>query len=318
MKSSIRNTRNAIVLLDFNNQVWRNHHATERNMQPNSDGIHTGSIVGLSKTLMHAINKAKEHNSFPTLVICEDRTPIRKRKLYEKYKDAFKDYGFKESNGNPILYKGKRKSKDLDYDPVEICREFLSCIPHTRIWHKGEEADDVLASYIFDHECDQIFLYSSDRDMWQLLDKFYNLTIFFDQDGNSPDKEVMMKKFNTTSYDKIPLHKMIRGDSGDNVKSIRNYPFKRSIEAWKKCDSSIESYLHYIIKIYGKDSNFIKKLLQLHNIRLLELNHKLVTLRTDLNYEVEVIKKPDYEKWKHLCYVFETPSLLRAKLMEIF
>lgn len=318
MKTSIRDNHNSIILIDFNNQVWRNHHATERKMTPNSNGIHTGSIVGLVKVLIQALKTAKHKRTLPTLVVCEDRPPTRKRNLYEEYSDAFKDYGYTETDGSPIRYKGKRLSKDLDYNPVEICEEFLSCIPHTKIWYDGEEADDVIASFISNNKSEKNILYSSDRDMWPLIDTYSNLSIIFDSEGNCPTKEYMMKKFNTTDYGKVALHKIIRGDAGDNVKSVKNYQFKRSIEAWDECGSSIESYLYNLTKIFGKNCTFIKQLLQPHNIRLMELNRKLVTLRTDIDYEKEIIKRPDSEKWKHLCYTFETPSLLRVKLMEIF
>lgn len=268
---------------------------------------------------MHAINRAKEEHCMPSLVICEDTVPTRKRRLYEKYSDAFKDYGFVDRDGKPIRYKGNRPAKDdIDYNPIEICKEFMSCIPHTRIWYEGEEADDVLASYIYDNELKRIFMYSTDRDMWQLIDRFPNLKIFFDHEGGAPGTEYLMKKFDTDDFNKVALHKIIRGDSGDNVKSVRNYQFKRSIEAWNACGSTIESYLYQVVKIYGKDSKFIKQLLLPHNIRLMKLNRKLVQLRLDIDYEREIIRKPDVEKWKHLCHCFETPSLLRARLMEIF
>jgi hypothetical protein len=56
MKTSIKSR--TTILLDFNNQVWRNHYATERQMHPNSDGIHVGSILGLMKVLRHAYKVA--------------------------------------------------------------------------------------------------------------------------------------------------------------------------------------------------------------------------------------------------------------------
>ena len=316
MKTKFNQSKESIILLDFSNQVWRNHHATEHKMAPNSDGVHIGSILGLSKVLMHSINRAKEYNSLPKLVICEDRVPTRKRDLYVKFQDAFKDY--KTKDNSPILYKGNRAKKDLDYNPIDICQMFMSCIPHTRIWCENEEADDVLASFIHNNKQHKIFLYSSDRDMWQLLNEYPNLTIFFDSDGSYPTDEYMNKKFNTTDFNKVSLHKILRGDSGDNVKSIRNYQFKRSIDAWNECGTSIESYLNKLVKIYGKNNTFIQQLLKPHNIKLLILNRELVKLKTKLNYKIKVFKKPKPHKWKNLCYTFETPSLLRTKLMEVF
>jgi 5'-3' exonuclease len=305
-----------IILIDFNNQVWRNHHATERKMSPNSDGIHTGSIIGLTKTLLHAINRAKEIGGLPELVICEDRTPERKRLLYSKNQDCFKEY---IDNNHPIIYyKGNRKSKDLDYNPVEICREFMSCVPHRNIFKEGEEADDVLASFIRENSHRNIILYSSDRDMWQLLDKYPNLKIYLGGDGEHPTEEMLLKKFDTKKFKKVVLHKLIRGDSGDNVKGVKNYQFKRTLKAFKKCDGTLESYFYKLVKIYGIDCPSVKKLIQPHNLKLLKLNKKLVKLKTDIDYEEIVYKKGDIDKWQYLCHMFETPSLLRMKLMDIY
>ena len=160
MKTSIK-TRTTI-LMDFNNQVWRNHFATERQMKPNSDGIHTGSILGLMKVLRHAMKVASTAGT-AKLVIAEDRYPKMKHDLYTKYQDAFSDYD------KLIKYKGNRIPKDhLGYNPVEICQKFVDCIPHTKIFCDEEEADDVIASYVNSHSDEDIYIYSSDRDLWPL------------------------------------------------------------------------------------------------------------------------------------------------------
>ena len=201
MRIKIKSVKSSIILIDFNNQVWRNHHATERRMAPNSDGINTGSIIGLTKTLMHAINRSKELHTLPKLVICEDRYPTRKHNLYKQHKDAFKDFK------TPQTYKGNRLKKDLEYNPVEVCQEFLSCIPHTRIYCEGEEADDVMAAYVYDNWDKNIIMYSTDRDMWQLLNQFPKLKIFLGGEGEEPTEEMLLKKFQTTVFSKIVLHK---------------------------------------------------------------------------------------------------------------
>lgn len=312
MRTKIKSSKSSIILIDFNNQVWRNHHATERKMAPNSDGIHTGSILGLVKVLMHAINRSKEMHTLPKLVICEDRFATRKHNLYKKHQGAFKDFK------GPQKYKGNRPKKDLEYNPVEICQEFMSCIPHTRIYCEGEEADDVMASYVYDNWDRKIIMYSTDRDMWQLLDQFPNLKIFLGPEGEEPTKEALEKKFGTTEFSKVVLHKIVTGDAGDNVKGVFRYQWKKSVEAFQNCNGTIEDYLHQLYKIFGKNNKYLMHLLQEHNIELLTLNTKLVTLRTDLDYEKEIIKEADFYKWKHLCHLFETPSLLRARLMDIF
>jgi 5'-3' exonuclease len=311
MRKKLFDRTTAIILVDFNNQVWKNHHATERKMSPNADGICVGSILGLMKTLMHAYNRIKELHARPKLVICEDRTPTRKRKLFKKYQHAFKDYKGTQR------YKGNRPTKDLGYNPMEICKEFMTCIPHTTIYCEGEEADDVMATYVIDNTNKPIVMYSTDSDMWQLLEQHSKLKIYLGGEGITPH-DILQKRFQTDSFRKVVLHKIVKGDHGDNVKGVRNYQFKRSILAYEQCDGTIENYLHKLITIYGEDNRFIQQLLQPHNISLLKLNTKLVKLRTDVDYEREIVSKPNWEKWKHLCFMFETPSLLRVRLLDLF
>lgn len=302
---------NAIVLIDFNNQVYRNHHATLKKMSPNSNGIHTGSIVGLHATLAQAINKAQSFGVGVKLVICEDRTPTRKRQLYETHPNAFKDYG------KTFQYKGNRIKEDLGYNPIQICKEFVSCIPHTRIYCNGEEADDVIATYVHEHKNSTIFLYSTDKDLWQLLKFHKKLHIFLDRFHNQPDLGMLKKKFDgAKDFGKIPLHKMLRGDAGDNVKSVRNYPFKASFSAFDLCDGTIESYFYKLIELYGIESKFIEKIM--NNIELILINKELVKLRVDLPIIKEKLSKPKPNTWKNLCYKYETPSLLNSSLTKIF
>lgn len=307
MKTSM--DRRTTVLLDFNNQVWRNHFATERKMQPNSDGIHTGSVLGLMKVLRHAM-KIASNNGTPKLVICEDRYPKRKHQLYKKYQDAFKDYdGY-------IKYKGNRDKKDLDYNPIELCQKYINCIPHTKFFLDGEEADDVIASYVMKHPTEDIFIYSSDRDLWPLHHR--NIRVIFDSDGNTPTQEACLKRFETPDFRKIYLHKIIRGDSGDNVKGVKGYQFKKSIKAFDNCDGTLEDYFIKLYEMFGKNNPFLSKLFLPHNIRLMVLNQKVVRLKWNIDYEIQKITEPNTDEWKNLCMIFETPSLLNLKLMELF
>jgi len=317
MRKSYKSKDEISIILDFNNQVWRCHHATERVMQPNTDGINVGSVMGLMKVIIHGFKQSREINPtlLPKLVIIEDRAPIRKRKLYDEYRDAFKDH----PDPSSILYKGNRKSKGLEYNPVDICKEFMSCIPHESCYCDEEEADDVVASVVQKiGPYSPAILYSSDRDLWQLLDGFPNLQIFLDNKGSKPTKEYMMKKYRTDDFRKICLHKIITGDSGDNVKGVRNFPFKKTIEAFHKCDGSIESYLYWIVKLCGDHGRETLQLFQENNIRLLQLNQQLITLRKDLDYVTEKVVKPDMDKWWVLCENYEIPSMMNLNLMNIF
>lgn len=309
MKRKFKDIPTTTVLIDFSNQVWRNHHATEKKMKPNSDGIHTGSILGLVKVLHSAIAHLTRHGGDAKLVICEDRPPERKRRLYEKYQEVFSEYEGVQR------YKGNRKPRDLDYNPVEICKEFISCIPHTKIYCDREEADDVMAAWVKDHPNDPTLMYSSDRDMWQLWKLYKKLTIIYGE-NESVDATAMMKRFDTSDPNKVVLHKMLRDDGGDNVKGIRNWPFKMTKEAFDRCDGSIESYFRHLVDIFGVDHRYVQRLVDQSGIVM--LNRKLVKLRCNLDYTVRVIKDYNLDKWEYLCGTFETESIRKSPILKLF
>jgi len=305
-----RSLQNSTVLIDFNNQVWRNFHATEKQNLTNSDGINVGCIIGLVKVLNYSIKKCKDEGSAPNLVICEDRYPIRKHKLYENNQHVFKDYP------TPVKYKGTRPKKKYAYNPIDICRQYVDCIPHIKIYMEEEEADDVIASFISKNSNIPIHLYTTDRDLWQLLPKYKKLSIILD-DGTEPNKTRLEKSFEKdVTFDKILLYKIIKGDSGDNVKSVNRFQFKKTKESFIRCDGTIEDYVRCIGEDFGTDSKEFNQLMD--NFELIRLNLRLVKLKENLKYTVESYPQPDINKWMKLCQVFETPSLMKTGLLKIF
>jgi 5'-3' exonuclease len=190
----------------------------------------------------------------------------------------------------------------------------MECIPHQKIFMDGEEADDVIASYIMKHSSN-IILFSSDKDMWQLLNIHPNLKIYT---GATiiVDKTMCLKHFDTEDFNMIPLHKMIRGDAGDNVKSVKNFPFKKSKIAYDECDGTFDDYLDKLIKHFGEEGEYTKKILD--NLHLVRLNYFVTKLKYDLKYNAVSFRKADQDKWNKLCYSFEIPSLLNSPLLRIF
>jgi len=304
-----RDVEYCYVIIDFNNQIWKSMHATIKNRNLlNDDGINTGCIIGLVKILKFAYMKSKENLVIPKLVICEDRYPERKKNLYSKYQSVFKDYK------KHIIYKDRPK-KDFAYNPIEISRQFVDCIPHIKIWANGEEADDVIASFLNNHKNNKSILFSNDYDLCQLLSTYKKLKIYRSDDEENL-KDSILKKFEGGSFNKIVLHKVIRGDSGDNVKSIFRYRFKETIQSYLRCDGSIEDYIKCVYEDFGKDSKHFNQLIE--NINLIKLNYKIVKLNEKIKYEKQIFDKINIKKWRRLCEVFQIPSLLNTPLIKLF
>lgn len=320
MKKKFKELSDIKVVVDFSNAVYRSFYATSKDNMVNTDGINVGFILGLVKILNHAIKNCKEEGALPELIICEDRSPTRKRKLYEKYWEALLDYAPDKSwdgedEKQRIRYKGNRMRDELEYDPLSICKDFMECLPCSRIYCDGEEADDVIASYLAKNKEDRIFVYSTDKDLWQMIPKFPNLTIILG-DGTSPTDEVIEKHFQTTDKNKIMLHKVIRGDSGDNVKPIKNFQFKRNLDIYLDCDGTPEDYLRLLIERRGKDDKYTLHFMSFLKVAI--LNYKVVNLRYDLKYEQKINPTPNRDRWNKLCRVYETPSIFNSPLLKIY
>jgi hypothetical protein len=151
--------------------------------------------------------------------------------------------------------------------------------------------------------------------MWQLIPRYPNLTIILG-DGNPPTDEVVEKHFDTTDKSKVMLHKVIRGDSGDNVKSVYRFQFKKNLDCYLDCDGTPEGFLRLMIKRRGEDHKDVKKLFDY--IKLMILNWKVVRLVEDLEYEYSTVVEPNRDGWNKLCRVYETPSLYNSPLLKIY
>ena len=316
-----RDIKKCYVLLDFNNIVWRAYHATVKQNMVNDDGINVGFIVGFFKVLAFAINMAKKNGAYPKLIIAEDRVPTRKRELYANNQHLFMD---RKPDRNwdgkspklRIKYKGNRPSKlDIGYNPIEICREFTSCIEHTLIYKDGEEADDVIASYVHNNwQGNDIMLFSTDKDLWQLLR--WPIKIYGQTNDQITFKDIH-EHFAGTSN--ILLHKMITGDAGDNVKGVLRFPFKSTLSSFKRCDGTLNGFAR-CLEEDGKDK---ARSLLIRNIKLIQFNWQIVHLHIMLDYTkkhfpIEETSVDVRSKWVQLCSKYQVPSLRNSAFIDIF
>ena len=303
------------LLIDFSNAVWRSYYATEQDNLLNSEGTNVGFILGTVKLFNYAYgNCMANHWGIPELIVCEDRAPIRKFKLYSKYQSAFKnlepDKTWDKISSDKVRYKGNREKIDLNYKPTQIMEEFLSCLPHTRIYAEQEEADDVIATYVNSNK-EKTYIFSTDKDLWQLMVQPH-IGIILD-DGKEITLENLQKKFLTTDWQKIPLFKTIKGDSSDNVRGVPRFQFKRNLEVYDKCDGSIKDYL---LKIKSYSYKDYCKLLEYKE--LLKLNLNVVTLKTNIEYVTKKFTETNKEKWIELCNKYEVPSLIDDRILNNF
>lgn len=135
-------------------------------------------------------------------------------------------------------YKGNRKDKSWN-TPIELTEKELKrekekdasiLKQRKRIQAYGEElffrqievkeieADDIIAKYCVDnHNKEDIFIYTNDRDFAQLLD--LNITILFDNIDQPITKDNYLFTFGYHYKNALPI-KIIEGDSADNIVGV--------------------------------------------------------------------------------------------------
>lgn len=117
-------------------------------------------------------------------------------------------------------YKAKRTTADPSLSPIPDIRRMLEYLPSTSVWLEGHEADDVMATVASDADTHQeVFVFSTDRDLWQLMDDGIQIIGFT---GNEIMDADLLKQFGVNGEDAhlIALHKAIWGDSGDGVPRV--------------------------------------------------------------------------------------------------
>lgn len=294
------------IVIDLSNQVWRSYHATKNKNMINDDGMNVGFIIGFINLIYNAVSLSKNYPGIHELIIVEDRKPTRKQALYTSKPEILRDAS--------DTYKGKRHKEKLDYDIISIIRQFLGCIPHTKLWCDGEEADDVIATFVHNNLGCTNIIFSTDKDLWQMFD-IKGVVIVT---GTTVlTKETIAEKFDGGTSKHVILHKCIRGDAGDNIMGIKGFQLKKILPAYLECDGTLNGFKNKVRDMYGNCKQFKQIIL---NRELLALNKRLVKLNTDVIYNSvrKEREQNDRSNWVKLCSVFQVPSLRTSAIMNSF
>jgi len=127
-----------------------------------------------------------------------------------------------ENFRNELLpsYKATRKEKEPELKVVkkEVYR-FLESNHFCFQIANNVEADDLIASYIYQHPQEKIGVYTGDKDLAALVNQ--NVTLFLDKDGKI--QEVTIHNFHHFFNVPPPLFadfKSLQGDKSDNIKGV--------------------------------------------------------------------------------------------------
>lgn len=105
---------------------------------------------------------------------------------------------------------------------IEEVHDVLKCIPGLTIHAPTDEADDVIATHIANNSRKQQYIFSKDRDLWQLMHHHMVRVITSSKDPPITVYQIV-DDFHTTNPRLIPLAKALIGDTSDNIPGVKGF-----------------------------------------------------------------------------------------------
>lgn len=175
-------------------------------------------------------------------------------------------------------YKANRESKsDTLYHQFNDIKDILDAIGIKHAGIAGYEADDILGTYAEITEADKTFIFTGDKDSFQLIND--KVTVMFPKTGTSDIKFYTRELFESEYEIKVEQFaelKALMGDGGDNVKGIEKCGQKTGIKLLKEY-GSLQGVVENAGEIKGKLGENVRNWVPNANKTL-----ELVTIRRDV------------------------------------
>ncbi|MBN1967784.1 MAG: DNA polymerase I [Candidatus Delongbacteria bacterium] len=262
-----------LFVIDGYALIYRSYFAFGNSPLITEAGINVSAIYGFFNSLIALVEKEKPEYM---VLVLDPPGPTFRHIAYDQYKAT-----------------RQKMPQDLK-DSLPILFEMVDAFRLKTIELEGFEADDVIASismdgYKFDYET---VIYSSDKDLFQLIgDK---VKIYDPRTQTLFDREKSYEKFSVYPEQIVDYLSMV-GDSSDNVPGVPKIGAKTAVELLNSYGS--------LDNIYDNLDLIKKKAIQTtltENRNLADLSKSLVTLRSDLNYDLTLNEcswsAPDFEK----------------------
>lgn len=268
------------LIIDGFGIVYRSHYAFNNLLT--ESGLCSGGVYGFLVSMRSIKNKYPHCH----LTIAWDREATRRKEVFSSYKSS-------------------RSSIDL-FEQIEDLKKMFLCVNVSQAEYEGEEADDVIASLTKKYHDNQVYVYSSDKDMLQLV-KDGNVIAIRPKRGKTPerhyDEEKVIEEYNVQPKN-FACFQCFRGDSVDNIPGAPRIKSSLLAHLVEKYESPSVIYEHLDEE---KLTPYQRKTL-LEFKEQASLNMQLVKLRTDLKLEV-VTGKPDAEALIPLLNKYEIRSI---------
>ncbi len=250
-----------LVLIDGNSLINRAFYATP--LLSNKNGVYTNAVYGFINMFLKIL-----HDVAPTyaVVAFDVHAPTFRHKMYGEYK-------------------GTRKPMPEELRPqIPLLKEILSLMKVTIIEKAGIEADDIIGT-IAKHTNIQTFIYTGDKDSFQLVDQ--ETSVCFTRRGIS-DIDVYsidnFKEKTSLNPSQIIDLKALMGDSSDNIPGVKGVGEKTALNLL--CSyQTLEGVYEHIDEIKG---SLKEKLIE--NKQTAFLSKTLATINTDCEIETDTKK----------------------------
>ena len=257
---------NSISLVDGSGFIFRAYYALPS--LTNNNGTPVGAVMGFCNMLFKLLEEKK---SKKVIVIFDTARKTFRNAIYKNYK---------ANRGDP--------PEDL-IPQFELIRKAVDAFSVSRLEMPGYEADDLIATYSkFFTKIDwDISIISSDKDLMQLIgDKVHML---------DPIKNKLIKRQEVIEKFGVPPEKVIdvqslAGDSIDNIPGAPGIGLKTGALLVNEYGSLESLLLNYSKIKQNKRRESIEK-----NLDAIKISKKLVTLKDDIELNIDIDKISDCE-----------------------
>jgi 5'-3' exonuclease len=238
-----------------------------------SDGRPSSQVFGTFQRIRGHVKKHSKPGQRIALVIALDNEPKEKRTLLPEYK--------MNRDQNQVMLEEERNERlDSYYD-------FLRTFPCTFAECPNEEADDVIATLTKKYR-KPTFVFSSDKDLWQLLNNPRVQQVSLRESQKVSDAD-LLKKFDLSRKraHMVALYKAVMGDVSDNIPKVTRIPTKEFHEAMRSVQyvEGRDDPVGLVIAAAAKlEKPRVHKLLVEYEKRV-RRNLEIITLKKDLELE---------------------------------
>lgn len=280
-----------LILVDGNSLIFRAYHATAYTGEilRTSKGVPTNALLAFINMFKKILAKKPTHIA----VTFDLKEPTFRHKVYSDYKAGRKA-------GDPELF--------VQFDSIKryLTLQGVACLEKP-----GYESDDIIGSIAKNSpEIDEVIIYSSDRDLLQLVDEKTTVALIKKGMGEIIEHtpEVIFKEYGLEPLQLIDL-KALQGDTSDNIKGVAGIG---KVTALK------------LIQTYGSVANLYEHISELKGAQKTkleagkadaELSYFLGKIYTDKLFSVQVTQKQptDEEGLQNFFRKFELNQLYKEK-----